>query len=369
MILSVMIMKKTGKIFYALLLVFIFCMCIADYHCIAKAVTDALKRCLCTLIPSLYAVMTVSYLITESGVVSLFPKWSEKISEKLFGISRTEFFIFSFSMFSGYPVGTRMILSEYKKGRIPKKRAEILCGICCGAGPSFIFGCVSGILYKSAETGVFIALTVTSANAVLMLVMSLWLRKNKAERHESEDFCLSAEMLNESIIESGHTLMNVCFVTTAFSVFSEILSALGFYGAFSEIVSSFSHIPKETVNAFMYSLADITNISRLPKGDYTILPYICGLVSFSGVCVLFQLYSVVSGYLSVKPIIAMRIISAFLSGIICRLILPFYMKYELTAVSRITIQPYSAQSPVPSVMLIIMTLMLFAQSRKNVRYR
>ena len=78
-----MIMKKTGKIFYALLLVFIFCMCIADYHCIAKAVTDALKRCLCTLIPSLYAVMTVSYLITESGVVSLFPKWSEKISEKL----------------------------------------------------------------------------------------------------------------------------------------------------------------------------------------------------------------------------------------------------------------------------------------------
>ena len=77
-------------------------------------------------------------------------------------------------------------------------------------------------------------------------------------------------------------------------------------------------------------------------------------------CVILQISALARGKFSVKLLIFIRIVSAFLSGMICRIIMPFFLRHEITAASTVTVRLHKEVSPVPSIMLVIMTIMLFA---------
>jgi len=105
----------------------------------------------------------------------------------------------------------------------------------------------------------------------------------------------------------------------------------------------------------------VTNVAGFPRGDWLLLPLITGLTSFGGVCVLLQLAAVTRGRLSLVPFIIMRGAAAVLSYIICRGLLPLFMEGETTAVSSIRTEGTHSESPVPSVMLMIMVVVLMLE--------
>ena len=357
-------MKKFSEKITVAFLIISFVLCITKTTLISRAVYEAVCRCLETVIPSLYAVMTVSLIIIRSGVTSYIPRFAKKISELILGMEGYVLPIFTFSMFAGYPVGVRMLTAEYDNGRLSKKRAEILCGLCYGAGPSFIFGCISGKLYGSTDAGLLIITSTVSANILLALIMSFSLRKSIQMDNRKGKFGISADMLTECVIKGGRSIAEVCFMITAFAVISEVLEAFGAVDAIGRIAAELMHIPKETASGLICALLDITNVDRLSTGDYTILPYICGLISFGGLCVIFQVMAAVSGRFSMIPMVCERIAASVFSGVICRILLPFYMEHKLTAVSNIEVHAYGSYSPVPSIMLMIMTILLFNEYRQ-----
>ncbi len=339
--------------------------CATDTATAAGAVYDSVLRCLNVVIPSLFAMMSVSSLIVRSGALTVIPRWCVRISRSIFGMEGNIFPIFTFGMFAGYPVGVKMLCDEYSAGRLSKKRAELLAGLCFGAGPAFTFGCISHQLYSSDNAGKVILISNISANFILALIMSFFLRKNCGENCKSRKFRLSSDMLTDSVVRSGRAMGDICIMIAAFSVVNAVLVRIGAEAAVGELLAKLTCLDRRSGEAVVAAFLDITNVSALPCGDWLLLPYISALVSFGGVCVMFQLSAITSGRISLRPLILMRIAAAVISFRICRLLLPYFMEYETVEVSAVKVSGNSGGSPVSSVMLVLMTVMLMCEMNRK----
>jgi len=59
-----------------------------------------------------------------------------------------------------------------------------------------------------------------------------------------------------------------------------------------------------------------------------------------------------------------RAAASVLSGIICRILMPFILADTAVSTSKINVSVHSSDSPVPSFLLIIMTIILFSEYEK-----
>lgn len=353
--------KKIYAEIFLLMCTAVFCLVKTDI--VSRAVSEALRRCIYVIIPSLYAMMIVPSLLIKSGIIGKVSEVSGNIGKILFGMEKVVFTVFAFSMIAGYPVGTKMLCSAYEKGLIEKRRAEIFSGLCFGAGTAFIYGCIAGQLYGNRTAGNIIFVSTISANIVLAFIVSFFMRKNCNSVNEKSTIELSPEMLNECVINGGHSIMNICFMVIAFAVATEILKYSGIISATGNLLSYITGLSVTDSGQFASAILDVTAVGGFSAGNYQLLPYLSFLVSFGGICVIFQI-SAVSGKLSLKPLIILRTVSAVISFIICRIIMPFMLSGEAILTSHLKIRTHQADSPVPSVMLVIMTFFLFCKYEK-----
>ena len=365
----VMFMKKfaetAAKVLKIAVLLAAAAFCMARTELVGAAVGEAVQRCLTTVIPSLYAMMIVSALIVRSGICGCIPRFAARLSRRITGMDGTAAAIFAVGTFAGYPVGTSMLLSEFSQGRLTKRQTEILSGLCFGAGPAFIFGCISGKLYSSSTAGIIIILSTAAANLIAMLLVSPILRRFKGSERSGEGVSLTAEMLTESIVSSGAALGKICFSVTAFAVISAFLTSLGISGAVGEGLSRVTGLDGRTCEQLFAAFLDVTNVSGLPRDDFALLPFVCGLTSFGGVCVMFQLGALIGKRISMRILVGMRLFTGVISGVVCRVIMPWVMRNELVSAVRMNGVRVSREvSVVPSVMLGIMTVMVIGEYGK-----
>jgi len=270
-------------------------------------------------------------------------------------------------MIAGYPVGARIISGEFESGRITKKQAEFYISVCFGAGPSFIFGCISNQLFGNSISGLIILASTVSVNfAVLIILLFLFRKEKKTSVKEENSF--NAEVFVNSVISGGRSIFNICAMIVFFSVCICILRSSGVISLISGILSRFTGIDGNICIKMLESILEVTNISTLEKNNYTMLPFICSAVSFGGICVILQIKTVISHKLSMLPFIAVRTACAVSSGILCRIFMPFMLNSQTVSVSEIEYHTYSEASPVPSYMLAFMLVILLwsFRSRKTI---
>lgn len=353
--------KKVAEGIKTALLITAVIFCLAETEAVSKAVYDALIRCITVIIPSLYAMMIIAVLISKSGITELFPSFLGRAVQ------------FLFSTFAGYPAGARLLCEEHKSGRITKRSAELLSGTFYGAGPAFVFGCISRELYSSSTPGRIILASTISANIITAIAIALILKREpgKCPSYAKRAVKFSGEMLTEAVSSGGASIMSICFTIMAFSVISAMLKASGTTSYAAELFSYVSGLSRTTAEGIITAAVDITAVSGLTKNNYLLLPYLSALVSFGGICVIFQLSAITKGSLSMKPFLLIRAIASLLSFVICRGIMHFMPLEEAITVSTVTVHTHSAPSPVPSIMLVVMTLMLIAEipfNRKTNRF-
>lgn len=336
-------MRKIKNILAAALIIIFVLFCFFRAEAVKSAVYDAVMRCLNVIIPSLYAMMIISGLLVRSNIAS---------SGLLFsGI---------FSMLAGYPVGAKILSAQYGSGSISRKNAELLSGVFFGAGGAFIFGCTS-------YGGGFILASNIMANAVLFLALTFYFRKNPIEKSKRKKIEFSAEMLINSVNSAGRSMAEICFAVLAFAVITAVLRDFGVLSFLAGILSQASGFSAETAEKIICSAIDVTAINDLTKENANLIPVASGLVSFGGFCVFLQISAVFKGKLSVLPLIFFRAAAGILSGFICKILLFFFAGNEIIAVSLINTRLHKSPSPVPSILLIIMTAVLFADYEKNLK--
>lgn len=332
---------------------------ITESRTVSGAVSGAAERCLYVVIPSLFAMTAVSSVLVRSGVCRSFGRLTDLPARKIFGMNGEEFAVFLLSMAAGYPVGAKMLGAMCDEGRVSKRRAELLGGLCFGAGPAFINGVIAHQLYGSETAGKVIFLSSVTANVILALVMSPFLRRGAVPCERGRGVRIDAGMVTECTLSAGRSLAGVCFMIMAFAAVSSALDRTGTTTAAGSLLSDLSGLPVENAHQVIRTILDITAADGMEKGNWQLLPYLCGLTSFGGVCVMFQIQAINSGRLRTAPVVLMRAAAGVLSFGVGRAVMPYFLRNETVTVSTVRAAVHRETSPVPSLMLIIMVIMLF----------
>lgn len=361
MIYRVMFMKKTKKIVVVIFSAAFGIFCLSEPEIAKNAVIEGICRCLRTVIPSLYAMMIASGLLISTGAVSAAGRLFHRISRLIFGMDGESFAVFLFSMIAGYPVGARMICSRYRSDGCSAGHAVLCSGLCFGAGSAFIYGCAS----SQRSFGGLILLSNISANLILAMLMSPLLRKRAPESTGHSVLTFDSGILSDSVSVAGRAMGEICFAVMGFSVLTSMLKQLGVIRLAALIPEKLMGLAPDTAETLICAVLDVTAVSRLPQGDLSLLPAISALVSFGGACVFMQITSIFRGELTVAPLVLTRLAAAVISGVICRLIMPFYLRGEVISASAMNPQFHRESSPIPSLMLALMTAALFAEMAKK----
>lgn len=103
---------------------------------------EGVMLCIKVVIPSLLPFIVLSSIwgSHSGGCKSLLMRPLYRAT----GIPPGQSSILLLGMLGGYPVGAKNVSDTYKRGEISKETAQRLLGFCNNAGPSFIFGLLSG---------------------------------------------------------------------------------------------------------------------------------------------------------------------------------------------------------------------------------
>lgn len=240
------------------------------------------------LLPSLFPFFFFTRLFTSLNLTSEISKVFGKITKKLFNCSGESGYAFFMSIFSGYPVGSKLTADLYSKNIISSYEAKKMVSFTSNSGPMFILGTV-GIGMLISKTAGLILLFSHIISAILNGIIFRgkkevlhYLKKIVVLEEKKKNNILNDCMLNSisSILIVGGYIV-ICFVLTKVLINLKVISFL------SMIFSKITTIPTNTLNAIFSGILEVTrgclNISSLeiPLMTKTI---ICSfLISFGGI--------------------------------------------------------------------------------------
>ncbi len=254
-------------------------------------ITDALRLCAETLIPSIFPFMVLTDLLISCGFDGMVKSLIKRPFEALFHLNANLASAYILGIVSGYPQGAYAIAEIYEKGGCTKDEAERALAFCNNTGPAFMIGAV-GSLFGDMKLGwslFFLQMGVTLLYGILSRPKTL---SPCAEIENNNN--VSFDVIPKAVTSSVIPMLNVC----------------GFVVIFAVLCSWVSLLPVNTgIKAFVYSILEISNSVRFISKNPS-LPLLAFSLLWSGVCVHMQTASVVAGRFSMKRYYIAKIIQS-----------------------------------------------------------
>ena len=250
------------------------------------SVKNSLYFCMDSIIPSVFPFLIITDIITQYG---LYPKKSHIISGLFIGF------------ICGFPSGAKFAHSLYKSGKISKEKAEYLNAISNNAGISFTYG------FASSALGVN-GLIMTAIQLVSVLFSAVVLRsvygKDKGT-YISSPLRSESRKTKKGVVSAVKSAVNTTAVICAFIII--------FSGA-SDIICSYfkdEQVLRTVIKGFFEFSGGIKEASAISRKG---LVYGSFVLCWSGLCVCFQIKSVIKNDLSIKPYILSHLTQSAVSG-------------------------------------------------------
>ena len=302
---------------------------LANQKIVADAVLDGMKRCVYSIIPTLFANSVICSIITRSGIIRcLFSRLKQN------GLAWE---LFILGNLGGYPIGAKLIRESVENNEISSKVGEKLLACCFSPGPAFCIGVIGRLVFKNQWLGVAVYLVNLAVNLIIFVISSRNMRKVKS--HYSTKNISTAEVI-ESVNSAANSMISITAIIAIFSGITAI------------ILNLFSFVKLEYFTPFL----DITNIVSIKNIS---LPETCALVSFGGICIFAQIAGIIGGKLSLKRFAIMHLIRLPMNcciGLLGELIID---RFGITASA---VQYSEANSFVPFICVIAM---LYICTKRN----
>lgn len=324
---------------------------------VGTGVSEAIKRCLYIIIPSMFIFMCLTSYMAKSGIYKIIGIPFKFISEKLFRLPPEGFAVFLLSMVSGYPAGIKLVSDCKANNDISDSTALLMNCFCFSSGPAFITGTVSAVLYPDTNSGLIIFLSVLSGNIFCAIFSGLL--SEKISHSHSKKIVIKNNCLIDSVKSSASAIMQMSVMITAFGGFCSILKLSGFINFISSYAHDFFDIDRNTAESVIMTFLEISNITSMPKMEISLMPIISALLSFGGICVILQIIAISDENFSVKSFLAARLAASLASAAVCRILLRFSDMPPIETVS----YHYTSEgkfSPLPTIFLFIMVIMLLS---------
>lgn len=357
-------MKHTIKtIMYSLIFFLAVYLCIIFPREVGEGVNKCLWRCINVIIPSMFIFMCLTSAAVGSGLHNLLSVPFDFLSRYVFRLKSNQFGIMMLSMFSGYPAGIKLLTDCCRRNELNKEEFDRLSCFCFASGPAFISGVVSGILFPGTSAGMLCFISVTAGNIAAALVSGFFSHIPEKSSHKLK-LNISANCIIESVLSSARGMFQMCAMIIAFGGVYKIAELSRVIDFASQTVSNITNTDDLCIKAVISSFLEISNIVSMPSST-GLLPVISALLSFGGICVLFQIIVISGGLLNVKKFLAYRLLAAIVSYFICRLISKFF---SLGVVNVFAYKTFREKNDMlPAGLLLVMTIMLLSLFRETYR--
>lgn len=307
-------MKKFSNYFLTtLVIIFGICLIVFSKSSISS-VQSSLNLFLNAIFPSLFPFLIVCELLSYTFVFSFLTTKFGRIMTSVFNVSSIGAYPFVLGLFSGYPVGARIVSNLRQENKISKLDGEKLLVFTNNAGPIFIFGTIGIGMYDSAIVG-FLLYFVHVISSIITGIIFGRLYKNMYRDVDSTiymDFSTLGKILSNSIRKAFYTLSTVCGFVILFSLVISMIKVSGILNFINNV----------WIQNFILGLIEITSginlFSSMSSTNLLLkLLFTSFLLGTGGISVLLQVWSVIADSdLSIKPYFIAKILNGVLSSII-----------------------------------------------------
>ncbi len=331
-------MRKFSKTFILSISFFLVLPLLLNPSVCLEAGRSALELCLYNVIPSLFPFLVLSGVFVAFGFAGYVGRRLSFVMRPLFGVSGSGAAALILGSVSGYPTGAVCAAALYSDGECTKSEAERLCAFCNNSGPLFIMGVIScgilqtphvgSLLYAShlisaVLTGLCLKFFTHIENSVAKLSNAIKSTVFKRRSPFSKSIALTA---SAPLCRGGKTVaapppkahkpaVSVSFAEVVEGSVTTMLKICAYIMLFSVISA---YLPNWKCRPFIHSALEITGgIAELAESNVApdlLLPLISFFTAFSGISVVFQVYSVISPCgLSVLPYVFGKLLQGIFS--------------------------------------------------------
>ncbi len=336
--------------------------CIFCSDSIRTEMSNALNRCLTVIIPSLYAMMILSCILTETGLWQFAAKPFRHITSIFFGLPDGCFALLILSQIAGYPIGAGMLRSLTEQGNLTRADSCRLACVCYGSGPAFLLGLLGNRPHQSKLfLLVFLSCLLTNLLLTVIIFQKRPVRLIQSETPQLRAF--NGNMLINATDTAGRSLLKLCGIILCFSAGTGILRSIGVFELPQLLCQRFDL--SVSVSGIAESFLEVTNAATLCMPAAVQLPLFAGLISFGGLCVLMQVVSAGGEAVSMKLLLTIRLAAGGISAGLCSLGLWLFPELKTAAepiLASAAAVEIRHEAVFPSVMLVVMMLFVFREA-------
>lgn len=267
----------------------------SKYYLISSIIVSACELFLYKILPSLFPMFIISSLLINLNFIKYTNKLLKTLFNKLFNINENASYIFIISMLSGFPSSAKTTKEMYELNLIDKKTANKIILFSHFANPLFI---LSMVKYNAIK----VLIAHYLGNFLIgIIIRNLFVSEYKVNSITKDNTNI-ANILTIAITNAVNTLLFILGTIITFSLISKIINN-NFLNIILELSQGLNFINTLNINP------KIMNILQ------------CGLLSFGGLCVHFQIYGILND-LKIKylPYLLTRILHTLISIVILILI-------------------------------------------------
>ena len=310
MIEYIIIMKKTINL--AVFIILIFLILINSYE-IMDSIRFSFSICINNLFPSIIPFMLLSNILINYDFISDLSEIFNSLMTRVFKVNKNCSFALIMSILSGTPSNAKYLKDLYNNNLIDTVDIQRSLIFCHFTNPIFIIGTIGYSFLNNKKLGLIILVSHYISSIIIGLFNKKKVYKNNCfiKKKDNKNFI---NILKLSINSTIDTLLLILGIITTCIIITCIIN----------------NIIKVSDNyKFIYGFIEITqglkylSLSNLSIELKAIISTI--IISFGGICIHAQVFSILDNKkIRYIPYLISRIIHAFLSSIICFILIKLF---------------------------------------------
>lgn len=288
-----------------------------------------------SVFPSLFPFILFTEILLNTNFINTFFKIFENITYKLFKINKNSTQSIIIGFLCGYPMGAKSVISSYSKNKISYNEGKILLSFVNNCNPIFILSTICLNIFKNYKIGI-ILLFAHLLSSILIGIFYSRITNHDNIIHKNNTFLNSFNKKNDNIHLSSFDILKKSIKNT----FITLEMIFGFMIVFN-LLSSIVVLVLNKCNIPNYILAIISGLFEVTGGSFyvsslniNIIAKICiisFLLGFSGLCIIFQIYSVIyTSNFKLSSLLFFKLLHGILSSCITYILITLFKDQTIT---------------------------------------
>jgi hypothetical protein len=288
--------------------------------------------------------------MSQVGFAQMLAPLFAPVMNRIFGVSGFGAFAYLSTLFSGVPVGTKIVCEAYTAGQIDRKEADILLALCSNLGPIFILSTVGLIFFGSMPLAVIFLIINYASPFFSAIIVSYGHERIPVLTARIKEFpeVKFTKAFGAAIKDSVTSILNVGGFMVFFSVGIRLVTSV--------LNLEAGGMADAVVKGILEVTAGTQSIGALKDSYFQVSLGLAGAaIGFGGLCILFQSLSFICDTdLDIGVFVKAKLVQGAAGGVLglgCAMMIPRHLATFSTTSAEIDASTGLAASGIAAVLI------------------